>query len=350
MITSKRIYNFLFCNYICLFIFFIPLVAAHGEVGEKKQEIKEEFISPRDGLEYYQVVLFNYLYSIIDKEALKKRRIEDFINRKAQTLNFFEAIGLFLFSLTKKKYDKYVLWSLERLYVLSADAKLSELILWNIAAEYEKCEKFRVASELYSQFKKLFPGSTFYWAARYKEIVTAYKFCQHEYHDIYDTEKTLNLAQEYTSDLLELEKTVSVEIITIWQDLSMRMIKKTVNIALHYLKKNQYTYNPICLLSAWQRLDELNSDIDYFSNFIDQYTSGDNVHQKYCAVLIEMKSIMSLFFEKNNTVVLPSGNNYEEEYDIILQHIVKNKSDLICQLSDVYKKINYCIESYYDII
>ena len=60
-------------------------------------------------------------------------------------------------------------------------SKLSELLLWNLACEYEKYGKFRVASELFYQFKKIFPGSDFYWAARCKEIITAYNFCQDEY-------------------------------------------------------------------------------------------------------------------------------------------------------------------------
>ena len=100
-------------------------------------------LEPREGLEYYQVSLFDYLYHIINKDELAKYKIADFTNQKSNRLNFFEAMGLFLFSLTNKKYDKYVLWSLERLYSLSSDAKLSELLLWNLACEYEKYGKFR---------------------------------------------------------------------------------------------------------------------------------------------------------------------------------------------------------------
>jgi hypothetical protein len=307
-------------------------------------------IEARSGLEYYQIILFDYVYQLIDKDALNLSSISDFLNQKSNTLNFFQACGLFLFSLTNKKHDRHILLALERMYVLSSNAKLSELILWNIAFEYEKIDKFRVASELYNQFKKLFPGSQFYWTARYKEILTAYNFCQYEYHDIFDTERTITLAQEYIGDCIELNQTISFEIIDILQDLSLRMIKKSIDIALHYLKKNTYTYNTVCILSAWQRLDQLNNDILYFLECITQHESKEEKAILYQSTLLQMQKIILPFLEKHINTKLPIGENYEEENITIISYINNNKLNIIAQLKDILNNISYCIESYYEIL
>jgi hypothetical protein len=306
-------------------------------------------LEPRTDLEYYQTTLFEYIYKNINKEELKKYTISDVTNQKSNTLNFFQACALLLFSLSNKKHDKYVLWALERLYALSSDAKLNELILWNLACEYEKYEKFRIASELFYQFKKIFPGSSFYWSARLREITTAYNFCQDEYHDIYDTEKTMRLAQEYINDAYELNQELTIDIVYILQDLSLRMIKKTVDIGTHYLKKNKYTYNSVCILSAIQRLDELLSDIKYFLNFNIETLSSDKKHTQYIATLREIEKQASLFFNKNDSITLPSGFNYQEEHREITQYINTYKNNIITQLDEIYKKIDYSIEIYYEI-
>lgn len=311
--------------------------------------VLSEILQPREGLEYYQVSLFDYLYYLINKEELSKYKISDFTNQKSNTLNFFEAMGLLLFSLTNKKNDKYVLWALERLYVLSSDAKLSELLLWNLACEYEKYEKFRVASELFYQFKKIFPGSDFYWNARFKEIVTAYKFCQEEYHDIYDTERTIKLAQDYILDVYEMNQELKIEIVYILQDLSLRMIKKTIDIGFHYLKKNKYTYDPICILSSWQRLDQALTDIKYFLNFNIQEIENDKKYTNYVATLIEMQKQIESFFVSHESIVLPSGFNYQDEHREMIQYISSNKVCIIKNLESIYKKIDYCVEVYYEI-
>jgi hypothetical protein len=306
-------------------------------------------LEPREDLEYYQISLFDYLYNIINKEELAKSKLSDFINQKSNTLNFFQAIGLLLFSLSNKKHDKYVLWALERLYVLSSDAKLSELLLWNLACEYEKYEKFRIASELFYQFKKIFPGSSFYWTARFKEITTAYNFCQDEYHDIYDTEKTMNLAQEYINDVLEMNQELKIDIVYILQDLSLRMIKKTVDIGYHYLKKNKYTYNQVCILSSLQRLDQLLSDTKYFLNFTIESLANDKKHINYLATLLEIEKQAHSFFNKHESIILPSGSNYQEEYLQIMDYIDNNKLNILSELKLIYKKIDYSIETYYEI-
>lgn len=304
----------------------------------------------RDGLEHYQELLFEYLYNMIDKKSLEDHKISDFTNQKSNTLNFFQAAGLLLFSLTNKKYDKYVLWALERLYVLSSDAKLSELLLWNLGCEYEKHEKFRIASELFYQFKRIFPGSDFYWNARVREIFSAYKFCLDEYHDINDVEKTIKLSQDYIVDVYELGEELNIDIVYILQDLSMRMIKKTVDIGLHYLKKNQYTYDLNCILSSLHRLEELLQDVKYFFNFNIDEIKNDSKYINYMASLLEIKKQVEGFFIIYEDVKLPSGANYPEEYEAILIYISENKKSLIDRLSSIYHKIDYCIEVYYEIL
>lgn len=306
-------------------------------------------LEPRTDLEYYQTTLFDYLYENINKEKLCKYKLSDVTNQKSNTLNFFEATALLLFSLSNKKNDKYVLWALERLYILSSDAKLSELLLWNLACEYEKYEKFKIANELFYQFKKIFPGSSFYWRARVKEITNAYNFCQDQYHDIYDTEKTIKLAQEYINDTNELNEELKIEIVYILQDLSLRMIKKTVDIGFHYLKKNKYTYNTICILSSIQRLDQLLYDIQYFLNLDIESIAKDEKHIYYIATLSEIQKQTEIFFNTHELMILPSGFDYQDTHSKIIEYINNNKIKIISQLDTIYKKIDYSIESYYEI-
>lgn len=308
----------------------------------------EKQLEPREGLEYYQLSLFNYLYHIINREELLKYTISDFTSQKSKTLNFFQAMGLLLFSLADIKNDKYTIWALERLYSLSSDAKLSEMLLWNLACEYEKYEKYRVSSELFYQFKKIFPGSAFYWTARYKEIATAYQYCQDQYHDIYDTEKTIKLAQDYITDSDEMHEKFNIEALYILQDLSLQMIKKTIDIGFHYLKKNKYTYDPVCILSSWQRLDQLLSDANYFLNFNIKTVENDKKYINYVATLSEMKKQIQPFFN-THVITLPSGGNYQQEHQEIIQYINKNKQAITTYLNNIYKKIDYCVEIYYEI-
>jgi hypothetical protein len=314
-----------------------------------KNTATQILLEPRIDLEFYQTTLFDYLYENINKEELCRYKLSDVTNQKSNTLNFFEATALLLFSLSNKKNDRYLLWALERLYILSSDAKLSELLLWNLACEYEKYEKFKIANELFYQFKKIFPGSSFYWQARFKEITNAYNFCQDQYHDIYDTEKTIKLAQEYINDTNELNEELKIEIVYILQDLSLRMIKKTVDIGFHYLKKNQYTYNNICILSSIQRLYQLLYDTEYFLNFNIQGIDKDQKHIYYLATLSEIQKQAESFFNIHQSMILPSGFAYQEEHAEIIKYIEHKKIKIISELDTIYKKIDYSIESYYEI-
>lgn len=328
----------------------IFLASTNTNQKKKKEEEICYSLKPRKNLEYYQEELFYHLYNKINKEHLSRYRISDFTSRKSNTLNFFEAAAFLLFSMTDKKYNKHIIWALERLYVLSGDAKLSELLLWNLANAYEGYEKYKAASELYNQFKKIFPGSSFYWLSRYKEITVSYKYSQNEYHDISENEKIIELIKEYIIDNNHFNEVFFQDIIFILHDLSFKIIKKTLDTGLHYIKKYSYTHNNNTILSAWLRLYNLFDHIEFYEELILTY-DGEKQNDKnklYYATLLEIKRIIIEYLEIHE-VLPPKGLQYEKEHDEIMKYIAQNKSTLINDLKNIFNKAHYAIESYYEI-
>jgi hypothetical protein len=319
-------------------------------IPENSPEKKTYSLEPRKNLEYYQEELFYHLYNKINKEHLSRYRISDFTSRKSNTLNFFEAAAFLLFAMTDKKYNKHIIWALERLYVLSGDAKLSELLLWNLANTYESYEKYKAASELYNQFKKIFPGSSFYWLSRYKEITVSYKYSQNEYHDISENEKIIELIKEYIIDNNHFNEVFFQEIMVILHDLSFKIIKKNLDTGLHYLKKYSYTHNNHTILSAWLRLYTLFDYIEFYQELSLTYDGGkENEKNKiYYATLLEIKRIVMDYFQMHD-LIPPKGLQYEKEHDEIMKYISQNKSTLLNDIKNIFKKAHYAIESYYEL-
>lgn len=338
-------------NYYILFFLSFSQVILNASNCKKihKKEKKINQLTPRNDLEYYQYDLWNTLYDKINKEHLFNYTIGDFTSKKSNTLNFFEAAAFLLFSLTDKKYNKHIIWALERLYILSSDAKLSELLLWNLANEYEKFEKWKPASELYGQFKKIFPGSQFYWLARYKEIVDSYKYSQEEYHDISSNENIIKLIRDYIIDCDAFQESILEEIILILHDLAFKMIQKTVNIGLHYLKKYHYTYNEYTIISAWQRIETLYEDILYFEEIEIPECENNKKYKIFRATINEIKKITEKFFSIHDQQ-LPYGEDYELIQKKLMEYTIKNNNAIRSDAMNVYTKINYAIESYYELI
>lgn len=301
----------------------------------------------KQNAELYEEELFNYLYNSVDKTFFKKNSLSALSSRKSTTLNFIESVNLYLLAMADKKYNKYVIWALERMYNLSSDVRLNELILWNLATQYEKKSDFILASELYSLFKKLFPGSRFYWTARHKEIINSFKFCQHEYHDIAQVERTIKLCESYLVDLTDTNVDLDFEIVSIFQDLSLRMIKKTLNVGLHYLKKYSYTRENTTILSVLHRLNLLVGDIDYFSSYC-QSDIEIKKNKLYEIVLREIKNNVEELFLRYD-LVLPSGKNYLDENREIMEKIECNKVSLRSDLSFVCEEILFHIDAYYEL-
>jgi hypothetical protein len=365
----NKIFYFMKKNYFFIY-FFLPL-ALLGEVAieisdEKAQSVinqkgqlqgaKEKIIKKkckvlkcRPGVEYYEKALFDLAYNSINKEHLEKYSISDFYNRKSSTLNFFEALAFYLFSMEDKNYNRYIIYCLERLYVLCPQNRMKELLLWNLIVEYERQGKHRVASELANQFKTFFPGSSFYWAARYREIKNGYEFCEQEYHDMADTQKILKLCEEFIFDSTILAEPFFMEVLYIYQDLSLRIVNKNIEIIDHYLQKYKYTFEEGTSLSVLLRLNRLLEIVTEFSEIQVEKMVADKKYILYQSVLKKIKDDISSFFEVFSYLKMPSGLEYPTEHDAVMDGIKKHSRKIREKAEYINNNIRYAIQNYYEI-
>lgn len=298
--------------------------------------------------ELFENQLFNFLYNSVDKELLKKVKFSDLTAQKSVNLNFRDAVFLYLFSMQNSKYKKYTIWALERIYALSSDAQLNELLLWNLAFHYEKKENFVVASGLYNLFKKMFPGSQFYWESRYKEILMTYLYCHEYYHDISDIEQTMKLCEEYMLDIALLESDFSFKVIEIYQDLSLRIIKKNLGIVSFYENKFGYSRELTSFFSCLQRFSNISHQVDRFLNF-----SYENINNKknqiYLLSLQEIEKLIILLFETCGIETLPIGESFIDEYTELQKRIKVDRYLFRNHIREAYEKINNFVDAYYEL-
>jgi hypothetical protein len=313
-----------------------------GKCDNKKSYI----IEPIAAIEYYQLLLFEFIYSHINLDHLACVKINSLISRKSQTWNLFEVSAVILYALSHKKYRKYLIFALERMYVLSGDAYLSELALWNLANEYERYDKLKPACELYGQFKKIFPGSQFYWLSRYKEIMSAYKISKEEFLDITQNSFIIDLIKDYIVDKAVLEEDHFNDIITVLHDLSFKMIKKHIHNIQHYIKKYSYTNNLHTILSSWQRLDTTLNDIQFFLDICAFEEDHYKKNKLYYSICLQLQSMISDFFAVHS-IPLPCGQEYIEMHENTMRYIKRHQAELLRDLDSVCNKILLAIELYY---
>lgn len=342
-----------FRYYIYIFFLLINKNILGSNKVQSKKKSKEDFlkveymIEPMENCDYYQLLLFDFLYKHINLDHLSKVNLSSIVSRKSQYWNLFEASSIVIYAFSKKKYTKYAIFALERLYALSGDAYLSELVLWNLANLYEKYGRLRLACEVFSQFKKIFPGSEFYWLSRYKEIVVSYKMAKEYFLDISYNENIIQLIKEYIVDKTILEEESFGDIITILHDLSFKMIKQHIHTGQHYLKKYSYTHEVHTILSAWQRLKLILNDIDFFLDICTFESDHYRKNKLYYGVLTEMQNIVALFFKKHE-IPLPCGEDYIDMHQDIIQYIQRNKYILLDDLDSLFYKLILAIEVYYE--
>jgi hypothetical protein len=299
--------------------------------------------------ELFENQLFDFLYRTIDREVIKKTKFSDLTNQKSTNLNFRDAVLLYLFSMQDKKYRKYSIWALERIYALSSDAQLNEFVLWNLAFYYEKKENFVLSSSLYSVFKKMFPGSSFYWESRYKEILMCYQYCHQAYHDISDIEKTMLLCEEYMLDIEEMKGDFSFKVVEIYQDLSLRIIRKNLGIVAFYDHKFSYSREISTFFSCFQRLNNIFNKIKHFLDF----SHPEFTHKKNQVYLFSLKEIGSLledfflFHELQDG--LPAGDSFIEDRAKIEDKIKKDRSAVKESIDNIFQKINNFVDAYYEL-
>ena len=78
---------------------------------------------------------------------------------------------------------------------------------------YEKIEKAVAAAEMFSFFKRLFPGSVFYWVARFKEIKNAYIVCREFSRESSQTELVIELCKQYCIDVNIVSSPAYIEVV-----------------------------------------------------------------------------------------------------------------------------------------
>ena len=328
----KNFRLFFYCLFVSLFIF---------EIVAKELLIYQN-------CELFENQLFDFLYNSIDKELLKKVKFSDLTVQKSTNLNFRDAVFLYLFSMQNPKYKKYTIWALERIYALSSDAQLNELLLWNLGFHYEKRENFVVASGLYSLFKKMFPGSQFYWESRYKEILMSYLYCHEYYHDISDIDETMKLCEEYMIDIAALESDFSFKVIEIYQDLSLRIIKKNLGIVSFYENKFSYSRELTSFFSCLQRFSNISDQVNRFLNF-----SYENINNKknqiYLLSLQEIEKLIISLFESCKIETLPVGESFINEYTELQKRIKSDRFFFRKHIQETYAKINNFVDAYYEL-
>jgi hypothetical protein len=324
-------YKFKYKNKLYVFIFFVFI------------NIFSASISIKNDAESYEIILFEFLKKVIDEKNLLGKKIGDFTNKKSKFLNLNEASCLYLLAMRDKKFEKQVQIALERIYSLSPNALLSELVLWNLAMSYEKEQKFNIAAEMFGFFRKLFPGSSFYWTSRHKEIKNSYMGCKSYYNDTQQIEFVIDLCNQYIKDIKSVSGIIYVDVIYILQDLSMRIIKKEVENIRHYLNKYTYMKKNICIFSGVQRYF-------YIINLIENSICNESIYENndlekdYRKILKEMNILIKKFFE-THTIVIPEGKDYLVLYDQAMNYIDNN---LYLLKSDLYKDIEK-IDSYIDV-
>ena len=307
----------------------------------------KELVIHRDA-ELFENQLFSFLYKKIDKKILNNTKFSDLTSQKSANLNFIDAILLYLFSMQDKRYSKYTVWALERMYALSSDAQLNELLLWNLAFQHENKDNFVIASELYGLFKRMFPGSLFYWRARHKEILTTYKYTHECYHDITDVEKTMTLCEEYILDAHEINGDLTWSVIEIYQDLSLRIIKKNLDNIYFYKKKYNYSREISVFFSCLQRIDLI---LDHIVRFL-KYTNDEIVNKKnqiYLLSLYETKKHIEEFSIRCNCENLPRGESFLTEREALIQSIKKQRVMYQEQIEKLCDTISIFINAYYEL-
>jgi hypothetical protein len=302
----------------------------------------------KNDAEPYEIILFEFLKKVIDEKNLSGKKIGDFTNRKSKFLNLNEASCLYLLAMKDKKFTKQVQTALERIYSLSPNALLSELVLWNLAMSYEKEEKFNVAAEMFGYFRKLFPGSNFYWTSRYKEIKNNYMGCKSYYNDTQQIEFVIELCNQYIKDIKSVSGLVYVDVIYILQDLSMRMIKKEIENIRHYLNKYTYMKKSICIFSGLQRYFYI---IYLVENIIcnESIYENNELEKDYRKILKEINILIKKFFEIH-PIIIPEGKDYRVLYDQAMNYIDNNLYLLKCDLYKDIDKIDSYIDVYYGLV
>lgn len=330
---SKR-NSFIIFNYFLFFFTFFYSKNYKKKIKNnnrtyKKKEIKEE------------KTLKKFLEKRFDENYFNGKKLKDFLNKKINKMNFNEAAAVYITCFEKNEKEKVKLLSLKRMYQLCSDSRLAEYILWEFGNLNLKLGKFVEAYECFSFFKKLFPGSKFYWEARLKEIETLFKLNLNYRLDDTNNKTLIDLCRQYEYDISFLEKINKedyLKILKIMRNCYINEINKNLNIAKDYYNRSRYMRTPESLLSVFLRLDELSEILKeaiLYDSFSDEIFFKDNFYEE---ILNFVSKKLELYFLNLNLKV-PSGKDY-----------ISDREDAITFLNINFKKVSELSKEAIDLI
>jgi hypothetical protein len=278
-------------------------------------------------------LLAEQLVSFINVEDNNSDKYHALINQKINTLQFQDAAILFLQSYEKPQRNTYTKNGLERMYALSPDARLSELILWNLALFNEELGNNILAAEMFYNFKKIFPGSVYYWKSRYREIVSSRKICLPYYFDDQKIDQTIILCREYERDIDNHKSEEYQNVINIMQELYNEKIKKYADIARHYIKKYRYTKNTNTLYAAINRISEMYVFLIDAINYINN-NERNNFSEIFFNNTMRIIKKIDIFFDKN-PIKKPSEIDFNKNFHETISYINANINSLTKELNEL---------------
>lgn len=293
-------------------------------------------------LENFEKILIDNLILFVGLESLNGKNVYDYLYTKTNKLNFKEASCLYILSAIYPKYIYHKEKALERMYSLCPDPRFGEIILWNLAIVYEQQEKYYMAAEMFSHFRRLFPGSRFYWTARIKEIKDTEKSCFKREYDTQQMEHLINLCKQYIIDANAFNQIINIDVLYIMHEAHLDIFLKEISIVMQYLNKHVYMRTESSIFSAYQRImlfsDIINSALENNYTYIK-----DEKDILYKDIFNKANDLILLFINKH-PINLPQGKDFKILYDNAIQYIKCNKSllidDMFILISEIENKIN----------
>lgn len=293
-------------------------------------------------LEHFEKILIENLILFVGLDSLNGKNVYDYLYTKTNKLNFKEASCLYILSAIHSKYIYHKEKALERMYSLCPDPRFSEIILWNLGIVYEDQEKYYMAAEMFSHFRRLFPGSRFYWTARIKEIKDTEKSCFRREYDTQQMEHLINLCKQYIIDANAFNQIINIDVLYIMHEAHLDIFLKEISIVEQYLNKHVYMRTESSIFSAYQRImlfsDIINSALE--NNYTYIKDEKDTLYKD----IFNKSNDLILAFTNKHPINLPQGKDFKILYDNAIQYIKCNKSllidDMFILISEIEKKIN----------
>lgn len=267
------------------------------------------------------------------------------LNKKINQLTFIEAVRLYA-AVAGSNDQKYIIESLQRMYITTPDTRYAETILWRLACECARFCDYEKAYAYFQQFIKMFPGSSQYWNARHNEIYAVYNLCLVADFDSSMTEHLIDIAHKYISDSENISSDSYYKVILYMQHAYKVLLQKDILVMQHYATKYKYSWIAETLLGCLQRIKEI---LIRAENAIDYELSSDkqelDEHQAYQNAMSSIVQTSKDFFEKHD-IEMPDKDNFLEQRDKLMSRLSCDGSRIVSDIDFYISNIRHQIISH----